>query len=67
MSACYIMLHGTYSPMMFHEFKKILQLRKYTKLGYWYLDEDHTIVRVYGFEKRAIQATNFLNSKNIFF
>jgi hypothetical protein len=66
MSACYILLHGTYPPRMFHEFKKILQLRKHTRLGYWYLDEDHTIIRVYGFEQDPYKLSIFLTPR-IFF
>ena len=33
MSACYILFHGTQPPMMFHDFKNILQLRKDTIVG----------------------------------
>jgi hypothetical protein len=50
MITCYIMLHGNQPPRMFCEFKNILQLRKNTKIRDWYLDEDHTIIRVYSFE-----------------
>jgi hypothetical protein len=48
---------------MFPEFKKILQLRKYTRLGDWYLAEDHTIITVYGFEQDPYKLPIFLTPR----
>jgi len=63
MSAFYIMLHGNHPPKMFHEFKNILKLRKYNRLGDWCLVEDHIIIRVYGFEQDPYKLPIFLTPR----
>jgi hypothetical protein len=62
MSAFYSLLHNTPPPRMFPKFKKILQMRKDTRLGDWYLVEDHTIIRVYGFEEEPYKLSIFPDS-----
>jgi hypothetical protein len=50
MSAHYTLIHAFPPPRMFPQMKKMLQLSKDVKTRDWYLVEDHTLIRVYGFD-----------------
>jgi hypothetical protein len=53
-------MHNTTPPRMFPEFKRMIQLRKDTILGDWYLDEDQTVIRLYVFEEEPYKSLAFL-------
>ena len=50
MAKVFISLFGSLSPRVSEELRNHLQLSPTTKIGEWYLFENHTIIRVYGFE-----------------
>jgi hypothetical protein len=46
----YILFHQDHPLRLFPECKKLLQLSQDTKVGDWYIFENHTIIRIYGYE-----------------
>ena len=62
-SRLFVLLFGTQFPMISKELKNKLQLSPQKKLGDWFLFEDHTIIRVYGFEDEPFLLPSFLTPR----
>lgn len=59
-SKAHLVLFDSLSPRISIELKTHLQLSLDTRIGYWYLFENHTILRVYGFEEEPFLLPAFL-------
>jgi hypothetical protein len=56
----YIIFQGEHPPKLFPECRQMLQLTPDTKVGDWYIFEDHTIIRIYGSEFKPYLLPLFL-------
>ena len=54
------MIFETTLPRISHEIKYLLQLSPDTRTGDWYIFENHTMIRVYGFEEELYLLPTFL-------
>ena len=52
MARAYSILFNFIPPRISSKLKTTLQLRPDTRIGDWYMFENHTILRIYGFEKK---------------
>ena len=63
MSLTYYIMFGSMPPRISFELRKALQLSLYTKIGDWYLFENHTILRIYGFEEETFLLLAFFTPR----
>jgi hypothetical protein len=63
MSTAYTIIHEEVPPRLFPEFKKLLQLSLDTKVGDWYLFQNHTEIRIYGSEAQPFLLPVFLTMR----
>jgi hypothetical protein len=54
------MLSGREEPRINEEIQRLLHLSDLSKIGVWYLYQDHTKIRVYGFELPPYKLPKYL-------
>jgi len=54
------MLTGNCPPRIRLEIKRVLQLSKQTKVGYWYMYQNHIEIRIYGCQLAPYKLPKYL-------
>ena len=63
MSTLYFLLHDSPLPLVILEMLHEMQPKSHAPLGDWFLFEDHTVIRFYGFGKRPYRLLSFLTPR----